>query len=176
MNNWVSRIGVANQWLREFILLSARLLLANVFINSGLSKWNGWFDFDESKLTLFKYEFFCPDPSRNGALQLCDSETLSYSQGSFGLWLAESMAYVAAVTEVILPLFLIIGLLSRPAAAGLFGMTLFIQLAVYPDWEHFMNPAAWWMLVALVLVSFGPGRISIDELIKNRFFKQKGTV
>nr|WP_282444580.1 DoxX family protein [Idiomarina sp. ATCH4] len=177
----IGRVIWLNRWLRDFILLGARLLLAHAFIKSGLSKWNTWFDFNESKLTLFKYEFFCPDPPREGALQLCDSETLSYAQNSFGLWIAESMAYIAAITEVALPLLLIIGLLSRPAAAGLFGMTLFIQLAVYPDLNHFINPAAWWMLAALILVSFGPGRLSLDylikkSLIKKRFIKQKGTV
>lgn len=159
--------------LQDLLLLAHRLLLSHVFLNSGLSKWDGWLDFDESKLTLFKYEFFCPDPPRQGALQLCEPETLTYVQDSLGLRIAETMAYLAGVVEVTLPLLLIIGLLSRSAAAGLLGMTVFIQVAVYPSWDHFINPAAWWMVVAATLLLFGPGRLSGDYML-SRLFKKQG--
>ena len=47
----------------EFVgLVAVRLLVAMVFLQSGLTKWNGWFVFDEQKYDLFLYEFFCPDP------------------------------------------------------------------------------------------------------------------
>jgi putative oxidoreductase len=52
------------------------------FLSSGLSKWNGFFDFNEQKFDLFLYEFLCPDPLRPGALLLCDLSTLEYEQGS----------------------------------------------------------------------------------------------
>lgn len=162
--------------LQDTLLVASRLLLGHVFLRSGLSKWDGWFDFDESKLTLFKYEFFCPDPPRENALQLCDVNTLSYAADSMGLWVAETMAYLAGVTEVLLPILLIIGLLSRPAAAGLLGMTLFIQLAVYPSWEHFINPAAWWMLAAGTVIAFGPGRFSCDYFFRRLWLNKKGTL
>lgn len=158
--------------LQDILLFASRLLLGHVFLNSGLSKWDGWLNFDESKLTLFKYEFFCPDPPRENALQLCDAKTLSYAPDSVGLWVAETMAYMAGVTEVLLPILLIVGVLSRPAAAGLLGMTLFIQLAVYPSWGHFINPAAWWMVVAASLLLFGPGRLSGDYIVRKFVFKK----
>ncbi|TDP40302.1 putative oxidoreductase [Idiomarina aquatica] len=161
------------EFARDSVLLGTRLLLGQVFLASGLSKWNAWFDFDESKLTLFKYEFFCPDPPRENALQLCEAATLSYPPDSFGLWIAETMAYLAGVTEVVLPVLLIAGLLSRPAAMGLLGMALFIQLAVYPSWGHFINPAAWWLLAAGFIIVFGPGRLSADFIIRKFWLKRK---
>ena len=48
----------ANSAFESLSLLFMRLLVARIFITSGLSKWNGWFDFDEQKYDLFLYEFF----------------------------------------------------------------------------------------------------------------------
>ena len=35
--------------LEDVTLLGLRLLAARVFYDSGIGKWNGWFDFDEQK-------------------------------------------------------------------------------------------------------------------------------
>jgi len=62
-----ARLG---QWLstglEDVTLLGLRLLAARVFYDSGIGKWNGWFDFDEQKYDLFLYAYFCPDPVREG--------------------------------------------------------------------------------------------------------------
>ncbi len=155
--------SLLNRWLEPLALLAMRLLVARVFFQSGVSKWDGFLQFDVNKYELFMYEFFCPDPVRPGALLLCNAETLEYSEGSFGQWLAETMAITAGVVEVLLPLLLILGLFSRFAALGLLGMTLFIQFAVYPDWAHFWNPAAWWAALLLMLIARGPGLFSLDR-------------
>ena len=73
------------------------------FCKSGLSKWNGWFDFDEQKYDLFLYEFFCPDPVREGALLLCDPEKLDYVEGSSTVGFVESLALMTGILEVVLP-------------------------------------------------------------------------
>ena len=65
----VVRIG---GWLEPLALLALRLVGAKVFWQSGVTKWNGFLEFDKNKYDLFLYEFFCPDPPRPGALQLCD--------------------------------------------------------------------------------------------------------
>ena len=93
----------ANTAFESLSLLLMRLLVAKIFITSGLSKWNGWFDFDEQKYDLFLYEFFCPDPVRPGALLLCDPETLDYVEGSSMITLVESFALTAGILEVVLP-------------------------------------------------------------------------
>ncbi|WP_028669244.1 DoxX family protein [Saccharospirillum impatiens] len=161
---------VSTQWLSRYLepiaLLMMRLLVARVFLQSGLSKWHGWFDFNETKYDLFLYEFFCPDPVRPGALLLCDPQTLDYQNGSLTVTLIETLALVAGIVEVLLPLMLVVGLLTRPAALGLIAMTLFIQLAVFPTWSHWWNPAAWWFVVLLGIFAAGPGALSLDRWVK----------
>lgn len=160
----------ATGWLSTYFeplgLLLMRLLVARVFLQSGLSKWHGWFDFNESKYDLFLYEFFCPDPVRPGALLLCNPETLDYQSGSMTVTMIEALAMLAGVLEIALPVLLIVGLFTRPAAFGLIAMTLFIQLAVFPGWGHWWNPAAWWFVVLFGVFSAGPGMLSLDRLFR----------
>jgi putative oxidoreductase len=152
--------------LEDITLLLLRLVSARVFLNSGLTKWNGWFDFNEDKYDLFMYEFFCPDPIRPGALLLCDRATLDYSNDAVVVSLIQGLAIAAGILEILLPVLLILGLFCRIGALGLIGMTLFIQLAVYPDWEHWWNPAVWWVVVLLAILARGPGLFSLDRLFK----------
>ena len=152
-------------WLEPLALLALRLAGAKVFWDSGLTKWNGFLQFDKEKYDLFLYEFFCPDPPRAGALQLCDSTTLEYTEGSAIVSMIKALAVMAGVMEIALPVLLVVGLFSRLAALGLFGMTLFIQLAVFPTWSHWWNPAMWWAAVLLALVACGPGAWSLDRLL-----------
>ena len=152
-------------WLEPLALLALRLVGAKVFWDSGLTKWNGFLQFNQDKYDLFLYEFFCADPPRPGALQLCDSTTLEYTEGSAIVSLIEALAVMAGVVEVALPVLLVFGLLSRLSALGLLGMTLFIQLAVFPTWSHWLNPAMWWAVVLLALVACGPGAWSLDRLL-----------
>ena len=153
-------------YFESLSLLFLRLLGANVFLRSGLSKWNGWFDFDEQKYDLFLYEFFCPDPVREGALLLCDPEKLDYVEGSSTVGFVESLALMTGILEVVLPVLLIFGLFTRIGALGLLVMTLFIQFAIFPTWDHWWNPAAWWAATMFALVARGGGSFSIDWLLR----------
>lgn len=156
---------ICSRYLGDISSFLLRLLLARVFIGSGLLKWSGWFDFDEGQYNLFLYEFFCPDPARAGALQLCNPQTLEYEEGSLTISLVQGFAMMAGVMEVLLPALLIAGLFTRIGAMGLLLMTLVIQLAVFPSWAHWWNPAAWWAVVALAILARGPGRFSLDYML-----------
>lgn len=76
---------------------------------------------------------------------------------------ADIAAPMATYAEFFLPILLLLGLGSRIAAAGLIVMTLVIQFFVYPD--ALWNPHLAWFAMGLILVVFGPGRISLDHLI-----------
>ncbi len=154
------------KYLEPIGLLFLRLVGAKVFLQSGLTKWDSPFVFNIDKYDLFLYEFFCPEEPRPGALLLCNPETLDYVEGSFMVTFIESLAFMAGVMEIVLPLLLIVGLFSRFAALGLLGMTMFIQLAVFPTWGHWWNPAVWWAIVMFMLVARGPGILSVDRLFK----------
>jgi len=153
------------KFVEPLALFFLRFMVAKVFLDSGLSKWDGFLQFNVDKFDLFKYEFFCPDPVRAGALQLCDPQTLDYVDGSFMVKMIEALAVIAGVVEVLLPVLLIIGLFSRFAAFGLIGMTMFIQLAVFPSLDHWINPASWWAVSLLVIFARGPGLLSVDRLL-----------
>ena len=155
-----SKVGLL---LTPVVLLGLRIQIANVFLSSGLTKWNGFLVFNPDKYDLFLYEFFCPMPLREGALRLCDAQTSEYVAGSAMVTFIESLAVMAGIVEVVLPILLIVGLLSRFATLGLLAMTLFIQLAVFPEWDHWLNPASWWFAVLMVLLVSGPGSWSLDR-------------
>lgn len=161
-----SLTGATTRYLEDIALFLLRLIGAKVFFESGLTKWNGWFDFNEQKYDLFLYEFFCPDPIREGALLLCNPETLEYEEGSAIISYIESLAFMAGVLEIVLPVLLLLGLFTRIGALGLLGMTLFIQLAVFPTWDHWWNPAAWWAVAFFVILAKGPGLFSLDRILK----------
>ncbi len=152
--------------LQPVALFAIRLSVAKVFLDSGLLKWQGWFHFNPNTYDLFLYEFFCPEQPRPGALLLCDPDQMEYPQGATIISLIKFLAFSAGCLEVLLPVLLIIGLLSRFAALGLLGMTLFIQLAVFPTWSHWVNPASWWAICLLMILARGPGGISVDKLLK----------
>jgi putative oxidoreductase len=72
-------------------------------------------------------------------------------------------AYVATALELVLPLLLLIGFLTRLSALGLLAMTLVIQIFVYPD--AWWTAHVYWVALLVVLIARGPGAISVDRVI-----------
>jgi putative oxidoreductase len=78
----------------------------------------------------------------------------------------ELAAPLAASVELTTPILLILGLATRLACLPMIGMTLVIQTFVYPQsWVEHLS----WMTFLLLLLSRGPGVISLDHLIKRIF-------
>ncbi|MBP7063491.1 DoxX family protein [Ferrovibrio sp.] len=76
----------------------------------------------------------------------------------------ELAATLAASGELVLPVFLVLGLFGRFAAAGLLAMTLVIQWVYPSNWaEHLF-----WAGALLLILSRGPGTLSLDALIWRR--------
>ncbi len=75
-------------------------------------------------------------------------------------------AVMAAIAEHVLPILLLAGLATRFAALGLLGMTLVIQLFVYPGAYPTHGV---WAAVLLYLVAKGPGKLSVDAWIARRY-------
>jgi len=126
-------------------LLILRLTLAMPFYKSGLTRWDGWFTLSFGAKTLFTDEY---------RLHLFGQEIPFPAP--------ELVAAMASTAEIVLPILLAFGFLTRYAALGLLGMTAVIQL-VYPDgWQNFHLP---WATMALAIMAFGPGAISLDRLL-----------
>ena len=78
-------------------------------------------------------------------------------------------AYLFTYAEFVLPLCLVLGFATRFAALGLLVMTVMIQLYVMP--EPWWVTHVYWVAILMVLMSVGPGAISVDAVI--RFFHEK---
>lgn len=129
--------GLADRIPLDLVALGARVFPAVVFWKSARTKVDG-FTVSDSTYWLFANEYQLP-------------------------LIPSGLAAVAAtVAEHALSALLVLGLLSRLSAAGLLAMTLVIQVFVYPE--------AWvthglWAACLLVVVSRGPGRLSLDHLL-----------
>ena len=72
-------------------------------------------------------------------------------------------ATLATYAEHILPVLLVLGLFTRPAAFGLLGMTLVIQLFVIPGgWPTHLL----WAAPLIYLIARGPGAASLDRQLR----------
>ena len=78
-------------------------------------------------------------------------------------------AYMAVAIEVTTPILLVLGLLTRAASAVLLGMTLVIEIFVYPmAWPTHIQ----WAAMMLVLLARGPGKVSLDWLVRRKALPQ----
>jgi putative oxidoreductase len=119
------------------LAIPLRLAVATVFWNSGMTKLADW----SAALALFTDEYKVP------------------------LLPPEVAAYIAVSIELSTPVLLVLGLFTRAAALVLLGMTIFIEVFVYPlAWPTHIQ----WAAMLLVLLCRGPGALSIDRLIWRR--------
>lgn len=123
------------------MLLLVRLALAGVFWRSGRSKVveGSWLEISDTTRFLFETDYSgVPLPP-------------------------DLAAQMATYAEHMFPILLVLGLATRFSALALLGMTLVIQLFVYPD--------AWWQVhvlwtaLAAVLIVRGGGTISVDHML-----------
>ena len=134
--------GLVPAWLPLLVL---RLALARPFFASGLTRWDGWFTLSFGAKILFEQDY---------KLHIFGSE--------IPFPMPDVVAAMASTAEITLPILLAFGILTRWAALGLLVMTGVIQLT-YPDgWANFH---LYWAAMALAIITFGPGAISLDRLI-----------
>ncbi len=83
---------------------------------------------------------------------------------------ATAAAYLGSYAEFFLPIFIALGLFGRGAAVALFAFNIVAVMAL-PEarsidlQNHFM-----WGLMLLLTVTHGPGKISIDHLIRRKYY------
>ena len=121
------------------MLLLVRLALAGVFWRSGRSKVveGSWLEISDTTRFLFETD---------------------YSGVPFPPGIAAPMATYA---EHLFPILLVLGLATRFSALALLGMTLVIQLFVYP--EAWWQVHVLWTALAAVLIVRGGGILSFDQ-------------
>lgn len=131
-------------WIDAVMLLFVRISLAGIFWRSGRTKVDegSWLSVSDTAKFLFEEEYKgVPLPP-------------------------EFAAYMATYAEHLFPVLLVIGLFTRLSALALLGMTIVIQIFVYPEawWSVHMI----WVALALVLIIRGGGSLSLDALLTKK--------
>ncbi|MFO1191191.1 MAG: DoxX family protein [Rhodoferax sp.] len=122
----------------DLLALVNRIAVAAIFFQSGRTKVEGLLTLTPGAIELFRTEYRLP------------------------LVPPELAAPAAAYAEHLFPLLLVLGLGTRFAALALLGMTLVIQVFVYPDaWPTHLS----WAGLLLYLVGRGGGRLALDRRI-----------
>lgn len=126
------------EFLRPLLDLGIRLYVANVFWQSGLSKIASF----DTTVALFTEEYKVP------------------------LLSPELAATSAIIVELVFPALLALGLGGRLAAGVLFVFNI-IAVISYPDLNEIgIKDHFYWGVLLLLPLLHGPGRLSIDHLIR----------
>ena len=131
-------VGLFERIPHWLIALTARIALAQVFWSSAQTHLANW----DTTLYMFGETYQVP------------------------LLPPELAAYLAVAMELVTPPLLVLGLATRFAALALFGMTLVIEIFVFPEaWPTHIQ----WAAMLLVLMYRGAGSLSLDALIQSWF-------
>ncbi len=78
-------------------------------------------------------------------------------------------AYMVSYAEFILPVMLVVGFGTRIAALGMLVMTAVISIYIMP--EALWTIQIYWFAILALLLTQGPGKISLDHVIRllNRY-------
>jgi putative oxidoreductase len=128
--------------LNTLTQLLLRIGLAVPFWRSGMLKWDGFLRLKDVTVDLFTSEF-----------------KLHLPGGPYAFPAPECMAYLSGSIEVVLPVLLVVGLLTRPAALVLLLMTCVVELTVPDGWPIHIT----WAAMAFALAVYGPGDLSLDR-------------
>jgi putative oxidoreductase len=136
---------IAQPSLAQFV---TRLALAVPFWRSGILKWDGFLVLNDTAVTLFTDEFMLHLPG-----------------GPYPFPAPELVAFLSGSGEILFPILLVLGLATRFAALGLLVMTLIVELTVPDGWPIHIT----WAAMALGIMAWGPGRLSLDHILGRLF-------
>jgi putative oxidoreductase len=128
----------------SLVQLVLRVALAVPFWRSGILKWGGFLRLNDTAVTLFSDEFMLHLPG-----------------GPYHFPAPAVMAFLSGCGEITFPILLVLGLGTRFAGLGLLFMTLIVELTVPDGWPIHLT----WAAMALGIMAYGPGRVSLDHLI-----------
>jgi putative oxidoreductase len=123
----------------SFLALVCRFGIASIFFLSGRTKVTGLLTLTDSTYALFMTDYKLP------------------------LVPPVIAAHMAAYSEHLFPMLLVLGLGTRFAALSLLGMTTVIEIFVYPDaWPTHLS----WAGLLLYLIARGGGALSLDHRLR----------
>jgi putative oxidoreductase len=129
-------------WAQALALLAARIYLWQVFFTSGMTKIRDW----DATLYLFAEEYHVP------------------------VLPPELAAWMGTGGELVFSSLLALGLVSRPAAIGVFFLNA-VAAYSYPEISAAgLKDHVLWAVLSFALVLFGPGRLALDAWLMPRLF------
>jgi putative oxidoreductase len=134
---------IAQPSLTQLVL---RLALAVPFWKSGILKWAGFLQLNDTAIDLFTDEF-----------------KLHLPGGPYDFPAPQVMAFASGCGEIAFPVLLVLGFGTRFAATGLLFMTCIVELTVPDGWPIHIT----WAAMALAIMAWGPGRLSADHVIRS---------
>ena len=142
-------IGII-RWIAKpsLVQLMLRVALAVPFWKSGILKWDGFLQLNDTAIYLFTDEF-----------------KLHLLGGPYDFPAPAVMAFLSGSGEIIFPVLLVLGFGTRFAASGLLFMTCIVELTVPDGWPIHIT----WAAMALAIMALGGGRLSLDALIARLF-------
>jgi putative oxidoreductase len=133
--------------------LVMRIGLATPFWRSGINKWDGFLQLNDTAVLLFSTEF-----------------KLHLPGGPYPFPAPEAVAFLVGCAEILFPILLVLGLATRLAACALLVMTVVVELTVPDGWPVHVT----WAAMALGIMAWGPGRFSLDDWVERRFRGSSG--
>ena len=149
MSHWIQRCFNPIFRLLDFLTplgdLLARLWVAKIFFESGLTKIQSW----DSTLTLFTYVYQVP------------------------LLPPDIAAYLGTGAELLLPVLLVLGLGGRITIFVFFMYNLVAMVSYHylwtPEGAMGLDQHINWALLLMLLMFHGAGKISLDHWLKKKF-------
>lgn len=138
--HWNAVAGSLSRWIGHDVLaLASRISIAAIFFLSGRTKVDGFLHITDGTYELFRSEYKLPFIP------------------------PEIAAHLATYAEHLFPALLVLGLFTRLSALALLGMTVTIEVFVYPDaWPTHLS----WAALLLYLIGRGAGALSFDRIFK----------
>jgi putative oxidoreductase len=141
------------------VALGLRFVIARVFFLSGQTKIEGQrIPINLNLRGIDELSIVLPAEIKASTFQMFETEYAN-------LPLPPTVAtYLFTYAEFVLPICLMIGFATRFSALGLLVMTALMQIYVVPG--MWWAAHVYWVSILMVLLSVGPGAISIDALIR----------
>jgi putative oxidoreductase len=130
----------------SLVQIVMRVALSVPFWRSGINKWDGFLQLKDTTVLLFSEEFMLHLPG-----------------GPYHYPAPAVFGFISGCGEILFPILLVLGLATRFAATGLLFMTCIVELTVPDGWPIHIT----WAAMALGIMAWGPGRLSLDYGIRH---------
>ncbi len=148
------------------VAFALRFIMARVFFLSGQAKIEGPRSIPiRPGIGDLEFSVILPAGIKDATFQMFEAQ---YA----GLPVAPVVAaYLFTYAEFVLPICLVLGFATRLAALALLAMTVLLQIYVMPGMLWPVH--VYWAAILLVLMTVGPGAISVDALIRGIYRRDR---